>query len=501
MERMVTYIPPTAETVTPDKKPITKVAAYARVSTLNPEQEDSYEGQQRFYRDLINETPGWELTEIYADQASGLNTKKRTDFKRMMSDAKNGAFDLLLVKSISRFGRNTVDTISSIRELRSYGTEVRFQKESLSTASPQIEFILTVMASMAEQESLSISQNVQLAFQYKMKRGEWSCAYSTFLGYDRTPEGEIVVNEEQAKTVRHIYERFLAGVSLDHLAIEMNEEGCWLTGKGSPVWEKGTLRKILTNPKYSGVVILQQTYTADVLTKKRKKNDGKVPQYRVENGIPAIIDKQTWYLAHAELLRRAKHSTGQEAPGPRPRWGKHDFTMLIRCPKCGAFLNRHLARKTRVWKCHDRATGGSCRSEVIREEELVNVTLQAAQALWDKQPNVRHYKVPELSERSEEKTRLEAAAIHTENRLADRVSAFLQGERPTEYDPSVPKDLLESITFDDDVWTFRFWGRQTITVPRAPVGKTVDVGRKLKRSGRPVETSPQSVIVVSKGGE
>ena len=159
VEKVVTVIPATADAIAPEERPITKVAAYARVSTLNPEQEESYESQKKFYQDLINETEGWELTEIYADQASGLNTKKRTDFKRMLSDAKKGRFQLLLVKSISRFGRNQVDTISSIRELQSYGTEVRFQKESLSTNSPQINFLLAIMASMAEQESISISQN------------------------------------------------------------------------------------------------------------------------------------------------------------------------------------------------------------------------------------------------------------------------------------------------------------------------------------------------------
>ena len=491
---MVTYIPSTAETIAPEEKPVTKVAAYARVSTLNPEQEDSYEAQKEHYETLISETEGWELAEIYADQASGLNTKKRTDFKRMMADAKKGKFNLLLVKSISRFARNLVDSISSIRELQSYGIEVRFQKESLSTASPQIGFLLAVMSSMAEQESLSISQNVQLSFEYKMKRGEWFCTYSKFLGYDKDKDGEIVINPEQAETVRLIYDRFLSGTSLDHLAKQLKAEGR-KTGTGGTSWNKGHLAQIIKNEKYSGIAILQKTFTDDVLNKHRKVNNGDRPQYRVENALPAIIDKQTWLLAQAELLRRAKAAKEKTIPGPRPRWGKNDFSSMVYCPHCGAFLNRHLARQTRVWKCHNRATGNGCNCEIIHESELQEATLKAAQALWDKKPNIRHFKVPTLTDKTSEKVQIEAAATFAENQYADRITTFLSQPRPEEYSSEMPLRLLDRIDFSDTEWTFRFWGRQTIKVPRT-AGANKDLGRKLKRSNRP-EPKPTKEIVLT----
>ena len=493
MERMVTYIPATNEVISPELKPITKVAAYARVSTLNPEQEDSYESQKEHYETLIAETEGWELAEIYADQASGMNTKKRDDFKRMMKDAKKGRFDLLLVKSISRFARNVLTTVESIRELQSYGVEVRFQKEALSTSSPQIGFLLTVMASMAEQESLSISQNVQIGLQYKYKRGEWSVAYKNFLGYDRNKDGEVVINEEQAETVRLIYDRFLSGTSLDHLAKQLKEEGR-KTGKGGLSWDKGRLSELIKNSKYRGVVILQQSYTADVLMKRRVKNNGDRPQYRVENAIPPIVDDQTWFMANAELLRRASYMKDRSVPGPRPRWGNNDFTSLIYCRHCGAFLNRHLARKVYVWKCRERAQGSGCKCEIIKESELIEATLEAAQQLHDSQPMIRRYRVPELSERSTEAERIEAAATYSENRMAERVIEFLAGPCPEEYSSDIPNRLIERIDFTDTEWVFRFWGRQTVKVERTVEHK--EIGRRLTRSNRRAEASDQKNVVV-----
>ena len=179
-----------------------RVAAYARVSTLSSEQEESFESQVAYFTDLIERNADWELAQIYADRGkSGLNTEKRTEFNRMMRDGKKGKFQILLVKSISRFARNTLTTIQCIRELKSRGVEVRFQKEALTTESPQMEFLLTIMASMAQQESLSISANVQLGLTYKMQRGEWHAPFKRFLGYRKLSDGTIVIDEEQAAVV------------------------------------------------------------------------------------------------------------------------------------------------------------------------------------------------------------------------------------------------------------------------------------------------------------
>lgn len=493
MERMVQFIPAEQNITSDGARDSVRVAAYARVSSLP--QEESYESQVEHFTTLIGNHPEWDLIRVYGDEGvSGLGTKKRDGFNDMIRDGKRKKYDKLLVKSISRMGRNTVDLLNAIRELRAVGVGVYFEKENIDTLETTGELMITLMSAFAQAESESISGNVRLGLEYRMKRGEWSVAFSNFLGYDRDADGNVVIVPEQAETVRRIYDLFLSGLSLREVAEALEAEGR-LTGAGNSEWRKDSITDIIKNIKYSGTVILQKTYTADVLTKQRKRNKGEVPQYRVENGIPAIIDKQTWLLAQAEYLRRSRLAKGIDAPGPRERWGHNDFSSLIFCPDCGAFLNRHMARKTRIWKCRNRAVGSGCKCEIIKEEELQIVTLEAAQALWDKQPNVRHWKVEELTENTSEEKQIEVAAVHAENMRSDRIAEFLKAPRPIEYTSDIPNRLIERIDFNDREWTFRFWGRQTIKVERQPVGETRDQGRKLKRSGRPIET-PKRIVTI-----
>ena len=265
MEIMKIEQVPMAEGVTTESgAPVVRVAAYCRVSSLP--QEESYEAQVEHFKSYISQREGWEIVKVYGDEGiSGMNTKKRTGFQQMMKDAKKQQFDLILVKSISRLARNTLTAVQTIRDLKEYGIACVFEKEGINTKDAGSEMMLTMLSAFAQAESESISQNVQISMQYRAARGEYSVAYSCFLGYDRGEDGKLVVNPEQAKTVRHIYERFLAGVSLDHLAAEMTEEGCWLTGKGSTVWVKGALKKIIKNIKYTGDVRTGLTITTNVL--------------------------------------------------------------------------------------------------------------------------------------------------------------------------------------------------------------------------------------------
>ena len=478
MEKMVHVIPAKANADRAGKKPITKVAAYARVSTLNAEQEDSYENQKEHYETLINETEGWELAGIYADQASGMNTKKRDGFKQMLKDASRGKFQLLLVKSISRFGRNTVDTVSSIRQLKSYGIEVRFQKEQLSSTSPQVDFLLTVMASMAEQESLSISQNVRIGYQYKMKKGEHSLAYSKFLGYDRGEDGKLVINPEQAKTVRFIFDNFLSGMTLFDLTKALEREG-HLTGTGNPHWTKMGVSRILKNEKMCGCALLGKTTVTDVLNKVREYNTGQAPQYFVENDHEPIVDMQTYLLAKGELIRR-NHDC---VKGPTLKHHRNDYSGKIVCPLCGKHYDRRVGKTGNTWTCFGRIKGG-CTAPIIKEERLNALTLEALQRLWDLKPEVKLKEIPILKMDDTDSVLEKAAVDYMNNQFANRIADFCKGSRPTKYSPGIVWNLIEEITVDGSTLTYKFYNGTKVSV----TGNIFTVGgfrgRRLTRSER-----------------
>ena len=244
-EKVVTVIPKKENLTESGKKPVTRVAAYVRVSSASDAQEESFDSQVAHFEEYIGNHPGWEMVKIYQDEGiSGMNIKKRKGFKQMLADGKRGRFDKVLVKSISRWGRNTVDSLEAIRMLQDCNIGAVFEKEALDTSQPGSEFILTIMASLAQAESMSISQNVQIGYQYKMARGEHTLAYSQFLGYDKGEDGKLVVNPEQAKTVKLIYTEFLKGLSLQDVSKKLMAEG-HLTGKGNSVWGKSALSRII----------------------------------------------------------------------------------------------------------------------------------------------------------------------------------------------------------------------------------------------------------------
>ena len=458
-----------------------RVAAYVRVSTLSSEQEDSLENQRQHYEEIVGNNPRLDLIKIYADQASGLNTKKRTQFNTMMRDARAGKFDVLYVKSISRFARNTVTTLTAIRELNSYGIETRFEKENLTSTDPSTNLLLSIMASMAESESISISENVNLGLKYKYSRGEWSANFTNFLGYDKLPDGTIAINEEEAETVREIYSDFLSGMSLEHVAKKLTAEGR-KTGTGASKWTKTGLLRIISNIKYSGDVIQGITTTVDVINKKRVINNGEAPQYFIKNGIPAIIDKQTYYLAKGELSRREKmFMEGNDTKGPAVYAGKYPFTRKIVCPSCGNFYNHRKARGVDVWECYGRING-SCTAEILKEEELTDAVLKAGIALWELKPVIRMNDVPLLSSKDTEDQLISAAALYMENAFAKRTQDFLSGKRPSEYNPEVVRTLVEKITASETEILVTFYGADPVRVERTRPGRNIFIGRKLKRS-------------------
>ncbi len=435
------------------------VAAYVRVSTLNSEQEDSFESQREHFTTLINSNPEWELTEVYTDQGkSGLSTSKRTGFNRMMSDAKRGKFKILLVKSISRFARNTLTTIQSIRELNSCGVDVRFEKEALSSTSPQTEFLLTIMASIAQQESMSLSQNIQIGLRYKMQRGEWHAPFQRFLGYDRLPDGSIVINEEQAETVRHIFALFLGGMTIGDISRQLEAEGR-LTGLGRTIWYFEAIRVILKNIKYTGDVLIQLTYMQDVLAKKRAKNNGEVPQYFIRDALPPIIDRQTYHLAQGELMRRDM----KDAPGPEIKAEVREFTRLIKCPYCGAYYNRTSSNNNPRWGCYNRVHKETCSAPFFTEAALERTVFRAAIKLYDEKPEPLMKKVPMLTREDPDDRKIQAASTYMHNVFANRVLAFLDGPAPVEPCTDLTK-LVERMDMGLTDWTIHFYGGISIRV-------------------------------------
>ena len=265
------------------EKPKLRVAAYCRVSTDSDEQATSYEAQVSHYTEQITRNPEWAFAGIYADDGiSGTNTKKREEFNRMIADCMDGKIDMIITKSISRFARNTLDCLKYIRQLKDRNIPVFFEKENINTLDAKGEVLLTIMASLAQQESQSLSQNVKLGLQFRYQRGEVQVNHSRFLGYTKDENGRLVIDPEQAEVVRRIYREYLDGYSTDKIAAGLERDGI-LTGAGNPRWHTSTVAKILRNEKYMGDALLQKTYTVDYLSKKRIKNNGIMPQYYVEN--------------------------------------------------------------------------------------------------------------------------------------------------------------------------------------------------------------------------
>ncbi len=440
-ERIVRVIAPTASktdagnAVQAAKR---RVAAYARVSTDEDEQLTSYQNQVEYYTRYIKSRPDWEFIGLYADEGiSGLNTKKRSGFRQMVEDAMNGRIDLILTKSISRFARNTVDSLVTIRELKAKGVEVFFEKENIYTFDSKGELMITIMSSIAQEESRSISENITWGMRKNMARGKVTMAYGKFLGYRRGADGKPEIVEEEAEVVRRIYQLYLDG----HTVREITRI---LTGDGIPTpsgkncnWSVSTIMSILRNEKYKGDALLQKVYTADFLNKKMKKNNGVLPQYYVENSHPAIIDEETFDLVQAELAKRGGSSRGRKSGSV--------FDRKVICGDCGHFYGQKLwysdaSGRVYVWRCtHKYDTTPNCGTPVVREDELQAAFITAFnQILGDKAGYV--------AELAAEIENAKPAWIGQIRRYLEALDG--QPDFITSFDGDAFKDLVENITVE-----------------------------------------------------
>lgn len=277
-----------------------RVAAYCRVSTEEEEQQGSFETQKLYYTEKINSTSEWELAGIYADDGiSGIHTKKRDGFNQMIQDCKKKKIDLILTKSISRFARNTLDSIQYVRMLKAIGIAVIFEKENINTSTMNSEMILTVLSAFAQAESESISQNVARGKRMGFRQGKFPFPYGQILGYRKGLDGKPEVIPEEAEVIRMIFNSYLQGASLLTIKKKL-EAGGVLTARGNKKWSSESVQRILQNEKYCGDVLLQKTFIEDVLTGVSKKNTGQLPQYYIENNHEGIVTKQMFREVQAD---------------------------------------------------------------------------------------------------------------------------------------------------------------------------------------------------------
>lgn len=356
-----------------------RVAAYARVSTNHEEQRNSYEAQVNYYTDYIRGRDDWEFVAVYADEGiTGCNTKNRKGFRHMMEDALEGSIDLIITKSVSRFARNTVDSLTAIRRLKEAGVECYFEKENIWTFDGKGELLLTIMSSLAQEESRSISENCTWGQRKRFADGKVTVPFSRFLGYDRGADGNLVLNEAQAGIVRRIFGAFLQGKSPYAIA-------GWLTGEGVPtpggkaVWSQSTVRSILTNEKYKGDALLQKVYTVDFLSKKKKKNHGEIPQYYVEGNHVPIIPPSVFDRVQDMIMTRSSGKNRNSCAGI--------FSGRIKCGSCGSWYGPKVwhstdAYRKTVWQCNHRYDGERrCSTSHLEETRIKSSFVNAVNVL------------------------------------------------------------------------------------------------------------------------
>mgnify|MGYP000273060384 FL=1 len=364
-----------------------RVAAYCRVSTELEEQESSYEAQVEYYTRKIQETENWKLAGIYADDGkSATNTKKRDDFKAMIKDAESGKIDMILTKSVSRFARNTVDSLLTIRKLKEKNVAVVFEKEGVNTLDGTGEILITILSSLAQEESRNISENTRWGVVRKFEKGKVIVNHNKFMGYTKNENGDLVIVPKEAEIVRLVFRLYLEGYSTGKITKYLEEQKI-KTATGLEKWHDTVVLKMLRNEKYMGDALLQKTYTVDFMTKKKVMNKGIVPQYYVEDDHEAIIPKDLFYRVQEELARRAsvnKSAVTRKKNMKSKYSSEYALTGILLCGECGQEYRRvtwaRNGKKKIVWRCSNRLTNGTkyCKDSVTLEEGILNRTVMEA---------------------------------------------------------------------------------------------------------------------------
>ena len=368
-----------------------RVAAYVRVSTDGEEQLQSFQSQKQYYQDKISKNKEWAMVGIYADEGiTGTKTDKRDEFLRMIEDCMNGQIDVVITKSISRFSRNLVDTLTYTRMLKQKGVTVIFEKENIDTSTMESEMQLSLLSALAQNEVESLSQNVKMGVQYKMARGELM-GFNGCLGYDYNPEDKsISVNPAEAETVRLIFDLYIQGYGANTIAKRLTELGK-VNKKGIVKWTDSGVRGIIKNEKYKGDLLMGKTYTVDPISKRRLENRGEENQYYTKNHHEAIVSEEIWDAAQ-EICKNRYHSNSNVESGTRTKYArKFAFSSMCECGFCGTNLTRRshhqdTQHKKPVWKCRVATNKGieNCpNSKAIDERIIENAFLEMFGLLAD----------------------------------------------------------------------------------------------------------------------
>ena len=363
-----------------------RVAAYARVSTDSEEQLTSYEAQVDYYTRFIQKNENWEFVKVYTDEGiSATNIKHRDGFNEMVKDALAGKIDLIITKSVSRFARNTVDSLVTVRELKAHNVEVYFEKENIYTFDGKGELLITIMSSLAQEESRSISENVTWGQRKRFADGKLIMSFGNFLGYKRGENGQPEIVEKEAKIVRLIYKMFLEGKTPSYIAKYLTEQNI-PTPRDKNIWRSTTVESILKNEKYKGAALLQKTFTTDFLTKKKKINEGEIPQYYVEDSHPAIVSKEIYSLVQQEFEKR-KNSKNYMTTSSC-------FSGKIFCGSCAGLYGSkvwHSNSKYRrtIWQCNNKfKNADKCKTPNLTETELKSAFVKVFNEIIDNREEI-----------------------------------------------------------------------------------------------------------------
>ena len=424
-----------------------RVAAYCRVSTDDEEQLTSYEAQRNYYTDKIMSNPNWTMAGLYADEGiTGTSAKKRPEFQRMIRRCRQRKIDMILTKSISRFARNTLDSLNYIRALKELGIAVVFEEQNINTLDSDSELIITMLSAFAQSESENMSANVSWGQQQAMREGRVSSFSRDMYGYRKGENGTLVIVPEEAEVVRGIYQQYLAGSSVRMIRDDLKGRGI-LTIKGNQDWADSSVRNILTNEKYCGDVLMQKSFRSDCITRKVIINTGQRPMYLVQNCHEAIVDRGTFDAVQAEFARRGAIQSPSKKRGPTGKGvytSKYALSDRLVCGECGTMYMRctwiRRYGKRIVWRCVSRFDYGSkyCHNSPTLDEEPLKKSILAA---INASMAPREALVSDITDAM----RIELAAKHSDRMSVDEIDRQIKA-REQEF-----QQLFESMQEAEDI--------------------------------------------------
>ena len=393
-----------------------RVAAYARVSSDSADQLNSFATQVDYYTSYIQSKDEWEFAGLYADEAvSGTTTDKRSDFQRLLSDCRAGKIDRILVKSISRFARNTIDCIQTVRELKQLCIAVEFEKEDIDTGKMGSEMLLSILGSAAQEESLSISKNLKWSYRRRMKSGNFITC-SAPIGYILKNK-TLIPDPQEVPIVEYIFSSYLAGKSIEEIATEINTMEIEISGKKTKRWHRSTIRYILSNEKYIGDALVQKWFTPDELPLKHQRNDGKVSQYYIKNSHPAIIPRDIFETVQQLLKQKAKQYVSKTPKRSFP------LSRTMQCALCGSTFRRRPSTRAIRWTCYQHLQSKDlCPMEIVQEKEVYQAFLRLYGKLLDNRNFILETMLNQLLELQAKTTLTKPDIIEINEKISELVA-------------------------------------------------------------------------------